>query len=164
MVFHRALTADDELLTDVGGKHHESTPEQSGVQHGRVHGNIDGFGVPFRVLISTTPRDEHHQTVRRRLSHGAAQGGHEEYLTASRDDRGTASREFRHHPELGVEHEGVGGKFAHALARDVPHLGGAVGVFTQLSPSLRIDLVVFPRTMAGEQMVRMAVFTAKAAI
>ena len=51
-----ALTADDELLTDVGGKHHESTPEQSGVQHGRVHGNIDGFDVPFEYLSRPAAR------------------------------------------------------------------------------------------------------------
>jgi hypothetical protein len=32
------------------------------------------------------------------------------------------------------------------------------------SPSLRIDRVVFPSTMAGEQIVKIAVFTANAAI
>ena len=44
------------------------------------------------------------------------------------------------------------------------HTLAAPLAFLLNSPSLRIDLVVFPRTMAGEQMVRMAVFTAKAAI
>ena len=116
---------------------------------------------PFEYL-SRPALTRHHQTVRRRLSHGAAQGGHEEYLTASRDDRGTASREFRHHPELGVEHEDVGGSLP--TTRADYHTLAAPLAFLLNSPSLRIDLVVFPRTMAGEQMVRMAVFTAKAAI